>query len=129
MNSSHQEENNQNTLPSDYTELDLAKIREFMYKSTILLSYNSAILEEHQRKCEENENFLEAEAARDRIGEFKKIEEAKLKIETSKEFEKQVIIHALNIIHIYLNRENYLNKNKMKNSDYSIRNLIKNMLY
>lgn len=31
MNTANKEENNSNSLPSDYTELDLAKIREFMY--------------------------------------------------------------------------------------------------
>ena len=49
----------------------------------------SKILEEHLERCEKEEKFVEASAARDRIKEFKKIEEEKLRQKALKEYENQ----------------------------------------
>lgn len=48
------------------------------------------ILEEHQLKCEKEGKFVEAEMARQRVNQLKKIEEDKLFLEKKIEFEQQV---------------------------------------
>jgi len=50
----------------DLEEMDIAKIQEFI-----------KILEEHQLKCETNGRFVEAEMARQKVVQFKKLEEEK----------------------------------------------------
>lgn len=53
--------------------------------------YNlSKILEEHQDKCEKSGKFVEAEMAKQRVAQFKKIEEDKLLNETKRNHEDQV---------------------------------------
>ena len=57
-------------LTHDLIQLDLEKIRECI-----------SILEEYRLKCVEEENFSKAKEALERINQFKKIEEEKMKIE------------------------------------------------
>ena len=58
---------NKSASTQDFMEMDLHKIREFI-----------AILEEHQLKCEQSGRFVEAEMAKKKVEQFKKIEEEKL---------------------------------------------------
>jgi len=51
----------------DLEEMDISKIQEFI-----------KILEEHQLKCETNGKFVEAEMARQKVLQFKKMEEEKI---------------------------------------------------
>jgi hypothetical protein len=50
----------------------------------------SKILEEHQDKCEKSGRFVEAEMAKQRVAQFKKLEEEKLLNETKRTHEEQV---------------------------------------
>jgi hypothetical protein len=50
----------------------------------------SKLLEEHQDKCEKSGKFVEAEMAKQRVTQFKKIEEEKLLSDTKRTHEEQV---------------------------------------
>lgn len=78
-----QDQKQQNQLPimDDYTKLDLDKIHSFI-----------SLLEEYEQECEEQKNYLEAHAARDRIREFKVIEIQKIKQNLIQEHESQRLI-------------------------------------
>ena len=78
-----QDQKQQNQLPimDDYTKLDLDKIHSFI-----------SLLEEYEQECEEQKNYLEAHAARDRIREFKVIEIQKIKQNLLQEHESQRLI-------------------------------------
>ncbi len=65
-------------LTHDLIQLDLEKIRECI-----------SILEEYRLKCVEEENFSKAKEALERINQFKKIEEEKMKIEAEKIYKNQ----------------------------------------
>ena len=65
-------------LTPDLIQLDLEKIRECIQ-----------ILEEYRKKCVNEENFPKAKEALERINQFKKIEEEKMKIEAEKIYKNQ----------------------------------------
>jgi hypothetical protein len=73
----------------DYSELDLSKLKEFMYlyKNFITIS---KILQEHQIKCEKEEKFNEADLTRQKIKVFKEIEKEKILELTKANHKEQV---------------------------------------
>ena len=91
MNSSKLNDSRLNNSQIDYSELDISKIREFMQDKLYNFTINfSKILEEHQDKCEKSGRFVEAEMAKQRVAQFKKLEEEKLLNETKRTHEEQV---------------------------------------
>ena len=56
---------------------------------SLKFNINRKILEEHQDKCEKNGKFVEAEMAKQRVAQFKKLEEEKLLNETKRTHEEQ----------------------------------------
>jgi hypothetical protein len=60
------------------------------------------LLQEHQLKCEKSGKFVEAELAKQRVAQFKKIEEDKMLIKTKKLHEEQVnkLIFYLTIFYL-----------------------------
>ena len=73
-----QQQSNQLPVIDDYTKLDIDKIHSFI-----------SLLEEYEQECEDQKNYLEAHAARDRIREFKLIEIQKLKQNLQQEHDSQ----------------------------------------
>ena len=49
-------------------------------------------MEEHQDKCEKSGRFVEAELAKNKVTQFKKVENEKLLNETKRTHEEQVVI-------------------------------------
>lgn len=74
----------------DYSELDLAKLKEFMYLFFIKGIF-SKILQEHQIKCEKDEKFGEADLTRQKIKALKEIEKEKIVDLTKSSHQEQVI--------------------------------------
>lgn len=66
------------TLPKDFIKLSLDKIRECI-----------AILEEHYNACVEKQDVMEAKRAKQRIILFKRMEKAKIKLETQVVYSNQ----------------------------------------
>jgi len=75
----------------DFGTIELDKIRNYMYiYKKLKIKLKREILEEHQNKCEKAARFVEAEMAKQRVAQLRKIEKEKVILERKNDHEEDV---------------------------------------